>query len=897
MEPPERTDANTEDEKQKDAAIAEGTNFEDISVDIRDIEDPKVDDRKLEDVKMEEDMKIDDAKMDDELDDSPIEETTIGEEGADEIIRARSKERNGVKRTRNTKWNESETLTLIAATHAESQKHPNSLKRGGLNYQRKWVAMAERCRALGVQRSPHQLKKRWNSLHSNYVHIKQWQSRPGTADFWAMDRKERMNHKLPAYFDDVFYKALEHPSSVVLPIPVTSASKLGSKSVKPVVADSVEQGTSAGDDALDSSEDNGRSTFPVITFPPPFSQPPPLPPLPSLPSLQLPLPLSLPQLQMPPHFPALSRPPRAPGPAPLSVGNGLAPIQPEDLKSVWLETFLLGFSVDPKVIKALETEEVTVKVLVDEGTEEGVYKLLRMVAEATGVKITVGQQARVWHAVRQWQDNKRKAQELEGPENLCIFARGAVAKEQQRGHFLKVAADPLGNFVGPFLIWVRECYEDLRRIINNHLRGSKYNRFIVLGTEGTGKSLFGVFWVLQMAAQRVKVVWKINQQHFLLDFADSVNPRVIGPCKVEDLANVFDDPSAWYVIDAQQETSLHYRCKMLLVCSTKPSNYKEFQKNARSLMLYMPVWTEVEIKTFLEEFEVWRPEYGNMHVNLREQALGNFSKLGGIPRYVLDNRKRTEGVASLNAAMNSLTKSSLLPLLTGEYMETTSDKIVHIRVDDTHEYETASFCYAARSIQQEIGQKFVQLDKVEACTWLTNNIDNTPIAHLWGHLFEHVAHSILQEGGSFKRKRVTSDGNPMECSNLELQQTLSQHTFHAPDDLKALGNGTYCTRSPLTNFESIDAVITPNRFFQMFKWTSNNSSQGYKVLALQQLDTVLGRAMYELHAVVPMQRYDETSFQRWINNGGGGGHVNNLLQKFEQYVVGVELHDTRLLGI
>ncbi len=237
----------------------------------------------------------------------------------------------------------------------------------------------------------------------------------------------------------------------------------GSKSVKPVVADSVEQGTSAGDDALDSSEDNGRSTFPVITFPPPFSQPTPLPPLPSLPSLQLPLPLSLPQLQMPPHFPALSRPPRAPGefqmpclskglmmstffsdtlemmdeslrifvggihtndlfmyfgflsgPAPLSVGNGLAPIQPEDLKSVWLETFLLGFSVDPKVIKALETEEVTVKVLVDEGTEEGVYKLLRMVAEATGVKITVGQQARVWHAVRQWQDNKRKAQELEG---------------------------------------------------------------------------------------------------------------------------------------------------------------------------------------------------------------------------------------------------------------------------------------------------------------------------------------------------------------------------------------------------------------------------------------------------------------------------------------------------
>ncbi len=87
------------------------------------------------------------------------------------------------------------------------------------------------------------------------------------------------------------------------------------------------------------------------------------------------------------------------------ISNGRAHTQCLDLKDVWLETFLHGFSVDPKVIKALQKEEVTVKVLVDEGTEEGVYKLLKMVAEATGVKITVGQRARIWHAVRQWRDN------------------------------------------------------------------------------------------------------------------------------------------------------------------------------------------------------------------------------------------------------------------------------------------------------------------------------------------------------------------------------------------------------------------------------------------------------------------------------------------------------------
>ncbi|KAH9536820.1 hypothetical protein CY35_16G020200 [Sphagnum magellanicum] len=388
MEGPEKTGSIQRMQKLEDVNI-EDTNIMDISAGVGNLEDPKVDETKQEDVKIDDmnvdDAKLEDGKMDDESDNSPIEETTIGE-CTDKIIRERVKERNGVKRERNARWTEVETLTLIAARHAESQKHLNS-KCGDLSYQRKWVAMAERCKAAGMQRSPRQLKKRWNSLHSNYVHIKEWHSRPGAPNFWAMDRKDRMIHKLPAYFNVVLYKALEHPSSIVLPRTVTPSSNLV---------------TSAGEDAVDSSEDNGRSTFPVIKFHASSSIPSPLPLLPPLPSTSLSLPL--PQLQVPSPFRPLSQPPRIPGYVPSS-----APIQQEDLKKVWLETFLLGFSVDPKVIEALDLEEVTVEVLLDEGTEDGVYKVLKMVAEATGVNITVGQQARVWHAVRQWRDEKLKA--------------------------------------------------------------------------------------------------------------------------------------------------------------------------------------------------------------------------------------------------------------------------------------------------------------------------------------------------------------------------------------------------------------------------------------------------------------------------------------------------------
>jgi hypothetical protein len=49
----------------------------------------------------------------------------------------------------------------------------------------------------------------------------------------------------------------------------------------------------------------------------------------------------------------------------------------------------------------------------------------------------------------------------------------------------------------------------------------------------------------------------------------------------------------------------------------------------------------------------------------------------------------------------------------------------------------------------------VQLDTVDSCTWLNSNIDNTSsVAQFSAHLLEHVAHSILQEVGSFKRKLV-----------------------------------------------------------------------------------------------------------------------------------------------
>jgi hypothetical protein len=63
--------------------------------------------------------------------------------------------------------------------------------------------------------------------------------------------------------------------------------------------------------------------------------------------------------------------------------------------------------------------------------------------------------------------------QVAGPENCCIYAWGAVAAILSGSEKSQQQSTP---------------------------QGSKYTRFIVLGSESTEKTMFGVFWVMQLSA-------------------------------------------------------------------------------------------------------------------------------------------------------------------------------------------------------------------------------------------------------------------------------------------------------------------------------------------------------------------------------------------------------------
>ena len=83
-------------------------------------------------------------------------------------------------------------------------------------------------------------------------------------------------------------------------------------------------------------------------------------------------------------------------------------------------------------------------------------------------------------------------------------AQDAGKVEEDRGKgFLTVSGDPFSTFPGGFLVWVRECYLDLKEILASAEAGM---RFVLLGTSGIGKSYFSIFWICYLATMKKRVV-------------------------------------------------------------------------------------------------------------------------------------------------------------------------------------------------------------------------------------------------------------------------------------------------------------------------------------------------------------------------------------------------------
>ena len=280
--------------------------------------------------------------------------------------------------------------------------------------------------------------------------------------------------------------------------------------------------------------------------------------------------------------------------------------------------------------------------------------------------------------------------------------------------------DPFGSYRHRFWILIRKSYKDFKKIFMEAGQGDKY---IVLGTAGIGKSLFTLFWICYPATLKKKVVWKLSYgAYYLLDFSLEVAVAQ-GPvfnCTHPDLQSVFSDPSSWLIIDGKQKSSLPYECSMLLACSAKTSNYHEFSKHGKCQTYYLLVWAHAEIIEFYNDFEEFK--FLGMYVPDKETALENFDRLGGVPRYVLDERNSKKGIQNMTNAIGKVNATNCLEILRGEYFKYVNDYLIHMFVDKETNYTRVERMFASSHAREDILEQFDKVGHLEAVRFLEAHI-------------------------------------------------------------------------------------------------------------------------------------------------------------------------------
>ncbi|GIL61076.1 hypothetical protein Vafri_15463 [Volvox africanus] len=178
---------------------------------------------------------------------------------------------------------------------------------------------------------------------------------------------------------------------------------------------------------------------------------------------------------------------------------------------------------------------------------------------------------------------------------------------------------------------VRHCYRGIFDRMMELRSSNGMSRFLITGTPGIGKSFFAVVlmgWLVQE-----KGVSTIILDFDGLKYLFTTNGTDI---KVEmgsemDFIEEVNDPKTWWIVDTG--TAFRRPASTVLLASPDRQRYKEFLKFQGTTTLFMPIWTDDEIK----ECRI------RLYPHLSDATVRDLVwKWGNIPRYVLEKMEEME---------------------------------------------------------------------------------------------------------------------------------------------------------------------------------------------------------------------------------------------------------------
>lgn len=407
-------------------------------------------------------------------------------------------------------------------------------------------------------------------------------------------------------------------------------------------------------------------------------------------------------------------------------------------------------------------------------------------------------------------------------------------------------------------IFIRGAYKYFWHFIeNNMINNATFDRLIITGNPGIGKTYFGYYLLAQLRERfrdTLVVVYEsaISQRRYL--FKGLADVHVGTDIRSFDVET--DDPQTWCALRYRQQSpvrrvsvlcgvvcygvvvyfdaserrawvqahatgcpesaccidlntgrryivdgagAVRRSAKTIVIASPKKSNIHEFAKLEKCTKRFMPIWS-------IEEMEGLRQlSFANITQSTMEEL---FNKWGGVPRFVLQLWDDNPTQESLLPAVNSADVRHLLTVI-GKDMAAdtdTSHMVAHVVTSEPYDHFEVKF--ANQYITNQIYTRWQTENEADLLFFISSKL-RPETAGLRGQLFEIHAHNLLQRGGEFNIRELS--GNSLSILDLPKNMEVVRMPFARVTREQV---GKYVIPKA-RNAPAVDAWIPPSIMFQM----------------------------------------------------------------------------------
>ncbi|KAK5827649.1 hypothetical protein F5H01DRAFT_100823 [Linnemannia elongata] len=492
-------------------------------------------------------------------------------------------------------------------------------------------------------------------------------------------------------------------------------------------------------------------------------------------------------------------------------------------------------------------------------------------------------------------------QDIAGDDTFNSLSRTALELHGANIKDMDKLSAPYGTLfpvVGTNELFIREEYKDLHDTIlgtfDNARAGNETQKHIVVtGASGIGKSAFLVYFAIRILAENDND----NPPIIVFHTKGSATCYVFGGRSTVRSGNIeaFEPflslPDTWYFVDSSPDPILD-RAKTVISASLKTlfSDARQFKDVEKEVAwrYYMAPW-------HLEELQKCWASVSGFEVVPLEAVEELYSKIGGVPRYVLQWPMKVLNLSpdDLDSAkvtacecLEQALKTVKNPVTLMQYFSQAegsldfSSRLIHRWPMNGH--RTFRLEWASTYVAEKVAALLSQ----DAQKKVLERLISDPNGSASGIMFEAYVHRAFREGGHTFEIRDLLTG---DLASLDIPWNPEVTHF---DKITPVPAGTLCIPK-ICNYPCVDLLLAPRELFQI----TVSKSHPVKGPPLSKLISSLLQARWisslgepRLIFVVPSHVYADFEKQDYLTSEGKVYRtVPTDIHRVRQYVLKIDL--------